>query len=402
MPKPEDTIGASCPSGGDFYVCEQSGFIGCCTTNACQTSDARCPTKNLEPMSFDAAEYAKIPAQECFGSESGVEWYVCTGTKGFAFMGCCAVNACSSGGCAEDDLRTSKMSSDEKNAQIFLGGEAETTTKGGSETSSATRTSVETSASTTGSGSSETTTSESSGSNDGGLSQGAIIGIAVGASIAGIAIIAALLFLFWRRMKRSRQQQADASKGPLMGFTGGTPGTHESSQFQDMKYQSQYSPNTASFVGMQSPHSTTFTHPNSPQPYHDRASFHPGMSPSPGVSSAGFHSPAPSQQQWSASPEQQQHGFLAAGGAYSNQQSPGYSNTSPPAHMTNFNMSQPQTGFGPAELPASMTQQSSELSNMSELPANPNTVSVQSYSGVPGRESELSGVGKDDAQGNRI
>ena len=63
--------------------------------------------------------------------------------------------------------------------------------------------------------------------------------------------------------------------------------------------------------------------------------------------------------------------------------------------MTNFNHTG-QTDFGPAELPASMTQQSSELSNMSELPANPNTVSVQSYSGVPGRESELSGVGKDD------
>lgn len=331
-------------------------------------------------MGFDAAEYTKIPAQDCFGSESGVEWYVCTGTDNFAFMGCCAVNACSSGGCPDDELRLSKMSSNEKNAQIFLGGEPETTT---SATQSAT-TSIESSASTTGSSPSETTSSESGGgSSSGGLSQGATIGIAVGASLAGVAIIATLLFLFWRRMKRSRQQQADASKGPLMGFTGAAG--HESSQFQDMKYQSQYSPNTASFQGMQSPQSPNFTHPNSPQPYHDRSSYHPGMTPSPGLSSAGFQSPAPSHQQWATSPEQQ-HGFLAAGGAY---------NQSPPPHMTNFNHTG-QTDFGPAELPASMTQQSSELSNMSELPANPNTVSVQSYSGVPGRESELSGVGKDD------
>jgi hypothetical protein len=285
MAKPEDTIGASCPEGGDFYVCEESGFIGCCTSNACQSKDARCDDQKLEPMGFDAAEYTKIPAQDCFGSESGVEWYVCTGTDNFAFMGCCAVNACSSGGCPDDELRLSKMSSNEKNAQIFLGGEPETTTAS-TETSSATEsatTSIESFASTTGSSPSETTSSDSGGgsSSSGGLSQGATIGIAVGASLAGVAIIAALLFLFWRRMKRSRQQQADASKGPLMGFTGA--GGHESSQFQDMKYQSQYSPNTASFVGMQSPQSPNFTHPNSPQPYHDRSSYHPGMTTSNGL-----------------------------------------------------------------------------------------------------------------------
>lgn len=274
----------------------------------------------------------------------------------------------------------SKLSSNEKNAQVFLGGEDVSTTA--SQSSTATSTSATSSATLA-----ETTAASSSGG-DGGLSQGAIIGIAVGATAFGILAIGGFLFWFWRRARKSRDH-ADATKGPLMGF--GAEG-RESSQFQDMKYQSQYSPNTASFQGLQSPQSATFTHPNSPQPYHDRSSYHPGLTPSPGL-----HSPPPGYQgqthpQWAVSPPPEQQSFIS-NGAMQQQ--------SPPAHATSFNMGAREDV--PVELPASMTQQSSELSTMSELPANPNTLSVQSYSGVPGRESEVSGISSNEQAGeNRI
>lgn len=322
-------------------------------------------------MTFDTDKYSDILAQDCLGGESGVSWYACTGTEDFPFMGCCAINPCSEGSCPTDELRGSKLSSNERNAQVFLGG-ATTTTSSSSSSSTATSTiASETSAETTSSGS-------NSGSDDGGLSRGAIIGIAVGATAVGILAIGLFLFWFWRKARRSRDH-ADASKGSLMGFGG-----RESSQFQDMKYQSQYSPNTVSFHGLQSPQSSNFTHPNSPQPYHDRGSYHPGMSPSPRMQSP------PAGHQWAGSPPPEQQGFLAAGGMY---------DKSPPAHMTTFN-----TGVredAPAELPATMTQQSSELSGVSELPANPNTVSMQSYSGVTGRESEVSGISENGRHVNR-
>jgi hypothetical protein len=329
-------------------------------------------------MSFDVDKYNDIPAQDCFGSDSDVNWFACTGTKPFPFMGCCAVNPCAEGSCPTKELRMSKLSSNEKNAQVFLGGEDASTTA--SESLTATSTSTTSSATV-----SETTAASSGGG--GGLSQGAIIGIAVGATAFGILAIGGFLFWFWRRARKSRDH-ADATKGPLMGFGAGG---RESSQFQDMKYQSQYSPNTASFQGLQSPQSTTFSHPNSPQTYHDRNSYHPGLTPSPGLQSPppGYQGQHP---QWAVSPPPEQQNFIS-NGAMQQQ--------SPPAHVANFNMGAREDA--PVELPASMTQQSSELSNMSELPANPNTLSVQSYSGVPGRESEVSGISSHERAGeNRI
>lgn len=383
MSTAEERIGASCPSSGDFYVCESSGFIGCCTSDPCKTSNGLCPDSDLEPTSFDSDKYDEILTQDCMGTDSDVAWYTCTGTRGFPFMGCCAVNPCSVGECPDEELRSAKLSGEEKNAQVFLGGDVETSTTSSSRT---------TSSSTTTSTSEPTTTETESGSNSSssndGLSQGAIIGIAVGASIVGMSLIALFFCWFWRRTRRSREA-ADASKGPLMGFTSPNGPTHDSAQFRDSKYyNSQYSPNTASFQGLQSPQSASFTHPNSPQMYHDRSSYQSGMSPQP----QSHH------QSWAGSPPPDRQSFLAAGGMYNN-------NVSPPAHVTSFGMGQQREGGGaPAELPASMTQQGSGLSSstMSELPANPHTMSMQSYSGVQGRESEVSRMAPSELSSNRL
>src|SRR5688572_4409200 len=116
MAKPEDTIGAACPEGGEFYVCEASGFIGCCSEDPCKTSNGICGDEDLEPMTFDTDKYSDILAQDCLGGESGVSWYACTGTEDFPFMGCCAINPCSEGSCPTDELRGSKLSSNERNA----------------------------------------------------------------------------------------------------------------------------------------------------------------------------------------------------------------------------------------------------------------------------------------------
>ncbi|KAK0386058.1 hypothetical protein NLU13_5895 [Sarocladium strictum] len=373
MAKPEETIGAGCPSRGKFYVCEASGFVGCCSEDPCQTSDGLCGDDDLAPMTFNPEKYKEIPAQDCQGRNPDIEWYVCTSTKPFPFMGCCATNPCSEGSCPDGQLRGSKLSSNEKNTHIFLGGDSTRTSSGPTTSSASTSTVAEPTSSSSDPG---------SGSDSGGLPQGAIIGIAVGATAVGILAIGLFLFWFWRKARQSREQ-ADACKGPLMGFGAGG---RENSQFQDMKYQSQYSPKTGSFQGLQSPQSSNFTHPNSPQPYHDRASYHAAMSFPPGL-----HAPPSGHHQWAGSPPPEQQSFLGVSGTYGH---------SPPAHVTSFSANARENA--PVELPLSIAQQRSELSDVSELPANPNTVSMQSYSRVPGRESEISGGSRDGRYSNEL
>lgn len=176
---PINDLGLFCPSGGDFYICQESDiqFVGCCGIDPCKDRTGRCPGDQLFPASFDAGRYFGIGAQTCvepFEADHPNPWYTCTyDGVGDPFMGCCATNACGQGHCPDGDLIAARLSDDPYDADAFISPD----------------------------GNSYSNPTDSGGSS---LSTGAIVGIAVG----GAAFVVILGLLFWWR--RRKQQQAAA------------------------------------------------------------------------------------------------------------------------------------------------------------------------------------------------
>ncbi|KAF7554543.1 hypothetical protein G7Z17_g2836 [Cylindrodendrum hubeiense] len=52
---PIQNLGLGCPNGGDFWICanKPARFIGCCTSNPCETDYGVCPDEDLTPATFD-------------------------------------------------------------------------------------------------------------------------------------------------------------------------------------------------------------------------------------------------------------------------------------------------------------------------------------------------------------
>ncbi|KAI1326627.1 hypothetical protein F5Y16DRAFT_374097 [Xylariaceae sp. FL0255] len=118
---PISNLGLSCPSGGDFYICQDSDtrFLGCCGVNPCDgSSKGNCAPASLFSAAFNAAKYNDIPEQACTSSSSA-QWYTCT--DGPTFMGCCSSNPCNNGGiCPDDDLTEAVLNDNAKSASVFV------------------------------------------------------------------------------------------------------------------------------------------------------------------------------------------------------------------------------------------------------------------------------------------
>ncbi|KAH7143751.1 hypothetical protein EDB81DRAFT_935167 [Dactylonectria macrodidyma] len=115
------TQGLSCPEGGNFWVCadKPTQFIGCCISNPCETDYGVCSDEDITPASVDVDVFGEVPQQACISDNSQVKWYTCSGTTP-PFIGCCAVNACSQGGCPGGSLRAARLSDVGDNADKFL------------------------------------------------------------------------------------------------------------------------------------------------------------------------------------------------------------------------------------------------------------------------------------------
>ncbi|KAK3984262.1 hypothetical protein QBC44DRAFT_253306 [Cladorrhinum sp. PSN332] len=193
------SLGASCPSGGSFYICENTRveFIGCCTSDPCTTEiGGKCPQNNIRPASFSSDSYQDIPAQQCDSTDPKALWFTCASNNP-PFMGCCKSNPCSSGSCPTNNLVAARLSSDDKDREAFLG-EAKTSTIS-STTSSATETAS--TATPTSSSDSSSQAPPAQDEKSSGLPKGAIIGIGVGAGVILLAIVA---FFIIRRRRNSR------------------------------------------------------------------------------------------------------------------------------------------------------------------------------------------------------
>ncbi|KAH7159747.1 hypothetical protein B0J13DRAFT_112486 [Dactylonectria estremocensis] len=115
------TQGLSCPEGGAFWICadKPTQFIGCCKSNPCETDYGMCSDEDLSPASVDVDVFGDVPQQACISDNSQVKWYTCPRTTP-PFIGCCAVDACSQGGCPGGSLRAARLSDVGDNANKFL------------------------------------------------------------------------------------------------------------------------------------------------------------------------------------------------------------------------------------------------------------------------------------------
>lgn len=119
--EPVPNLGLGCPKGGDFWICanKPARFIGCCTSNPCETDYGVCPDDDLEPVTFDKDAYAEIPGQACVSDNYLVQWYICAGTTP-PFIGCCTVDPCKKGSCPDASLKAARLSDLEENADKFM------------------------------------------------------------------------------------------------------------------------------------------------------------------------------------------------------------------------------------------------------------------------------------------
>lgn len=249
-------FGLSCPQGGSFYSCKKadSHFIGCCTEDPCVDGTGYCPQSALRYTSYNKDSYRSIPPQSCAALHNESTWYTCSEIDS-PFMGCCSSNPCVNNGCPRQDLLAAQVSDDSEYAAPFL------------------------------------TDASSSG---GGLSKGAIAGIAVGCGLAVLIVVGVLFFIYRRREKRKRDELAAKAQPNADG----TPGVYMPSPYQDSMGSPTVFPGSPYSPHQQAEHNA-FGISNSPGqvPYQRPVSTTPTwvsghtrtLSEHPSVSSLGMH-----------------------------------------------------------------------------------------------------------------
>lgn len=180
-------ISPSCPQGGTWFACSSgSRFLGCCGSDPCQNG---CPQTNLKAASFNATDYGQFTNQNCVTGQ----FYTCENTNP-PFLGCCTSNPCDAGQCPPTDLAPALLSNDPIEAADFLS----TATTATSTTLSAT---MSTSTAAT---RATMTPNPSSPPAHTRVSNGAIIGIALGGFLFCAWLLAISMFIFnrWSRLRK--------------------------------------------------------------------------------------------------------------------------------------------------------------------------------------------------------
>ncbi|KAH6871998.1 hypothetical protein B0T10DRAFT_567989 [Thelonectria olida] len=226
-------FGLTCPSGGEFYICDraETQFIGCCTSNPCTDGKGTCPDGDLRTASFNSDSYDELFKQDCDDPRGTEIWYTCKSNSP-PFMGCCDENPCAKQSCARSKLVPAMLSETENNRLKFLqpDGDSSSATASGTDDSKSTATA-------TSSALASASTSAAAGGDEGGLSTGAVAGIAAGATAIGLIVLGFLIWkCWWAPRKRKQDGQQFKPVAPSMHHAG-TPGTFFSQQWPMGPYQ---------------------------------------------------------------------------------------------------------------------------------------------------------------------
>ncbi|KAI0887168.1 uncharacterized protein GGS22DRAFT_105716 [Annulohypoxylon maeteangense] len=190
-------LGLSCPSGGQFYVCDQAKirFIGCCTVDPCADGSGSCPQSSLSGASFSSDHYDSISPQSCAAPSNSTRWFTCKSDQP-PFLGCCSINACQNNGCPTANLLPATLSDNNGNAQVFL----------------------------------TTSTPSPSSSSGYSLSLGAILGIALGCAALVAIVLAVMAYRCgWLAKRRKQGKEGDG----VASQYGSGPYSPHMSPFQD-------------------------------------------------------------------------------------------------------------------------------------------------------------------------
>ncbi|KAK4182213.1 hypothetical protein QBC35DRAFT_396411 [Podospora australis] len=198
----------TCPSGGNFYVCngKKTEFIGCCTVNPCGDETGGCPIKNIRASSFSPDYFSTLPPQSCSHDSGSSLWYTCNFTTP-PFLGCCRENPCNTG-CVQANLVQAVLATDPEARAAFLtaiSADARTVLPTHSLYPTVSGSSVLPSISVT-------TTSSSQQSPHTTFPTTAII---VGASLGGVIllVVVAILMFFWGRRRGRTITTTDRTEG---------------------------------------------------------------------------------------------------------------------------------------------------------------------------------------------
>ncbi|KAI8626055.1 hypothetical protein F5Y19DRAFT_478887 [Xylariaceae sp. FL1651] len=195
-------LGLSCPSGGSFYICQDSKvrFLGCCDVNPCGEDEGECPSSAIHPGSFDANKYYEIPAESCASSLKPASWYTCQRPT---FLGCCLSNPCNNKGiCPDDDLVGARLDDDLKKASVFLTATSASTSNSSTYTTSTDPTNGNTLTPTPTATPTSTPSPPPAPAIHG--NSGVSIGGVVGGVLGSLAVLGLIAFIFFRYRKRNR------------------------------------------------------------------------------------------------------------------------------------------------------------------------------------------------------
>lgn len=213
--------GFSCPKGGGFYICPESKseFLGCCSVDPCtEERGGVCPDDELSPATFAYSKYDILPAQGCAVSTKEALFYTCQDATP-PLMACCVSNPCNAG-CPPDKLRAAVLNNLEGEwaKRDYL-----LNPNGSGISYNRTKAAASSISSTIVTSTSEPTSSTNEPDSNGGLSTGAIAGIAVGAVIAVLIIVAGILWKcgwFPRKRKAEEDKQEADVPGAAMSHAG--------------------------------------------------------------------------------------------------------------------------------------------------------------------------------------
>ncbi|KAL6704517.1 hypothetical protein ACN47E_008146 [Coniothyrium glycines] len=233
-----------CPAGGKWYACETgTKFIGCCLSDPCKNG---CFADQLRPAGVSTTIYNQYPGGSCGGN---TDFWTCLAAP--TFWGCCNSDPCQNNStCRQGDLEPTFM---DRPDQLEYFGALNVLLSSTVSTAAATSTLASlTPASSISNAASTSPTATTTPAPPAKVS-GAVIGGAVGGTLALVSIMALVIFLLCRRRRKKNKARSDEAqehsnmsmqqdKGFVVGPYSPQSNAHSPPPQYSSEYRSSYHP----------------------------------------------------------------------------------------------------------------------------------------------------------------